>query len=247
MRLFLFHTPELVPSDCQPDCAVVIDVLRATTTIATALAAGAEAVQVFADLESLRQTSAAWPESARLLAGERGGQAVDGFDLGNSPLSYTPERVQGKRIFMSTTNGTRALQQVQSAPVVVTAALINLAAVVKFLQQGGFETLWLVGSGWQGSYSLEDTVCGGAIAAQLGVASHPQWIGNDEVVAAVALYHQWQANLLGLLKQASHGQRLLNLGQQYEADLEHCSALSTLHILPWQKEMGVLLTHPIAV
>lgn len=224
--------------DGQPDCAVVIDVLRATTTIATALAAGAEAVQVFADLDELKQVSARWPESQRLLAGERGGQAVEGFDLGNSPLSYTPDQVQGKRIFMSTTNGTRALQRVQQVPVVLTAALINLGAVVQFLQETSFETIWLVGSGWQGAYSLEDTVCAGAIAAELQGISQVQ--GNDEVVGALALYHHWQSDLLGLLKRASHGQRLLNLGQSYEADLLHCSTLSALPILPRQQEIGVL-------
>ncbi len=240
MRVSLFHTPERVPPE-RPDCAVVIDVLRATTTIATALAAGAEAVQVFADLEELQQTSAQWPQSHRLLAGERGGEAVAGFDLGNSPLSYTSERVQGKRIFMSTTNGTRALQRVQAAPVVLTAALINLEAVVTYLAGSGFEIVWLVGSGWQGSYSLEDTVCAGAILAGLGLGTQPNGVGNDEVVAALALYQQWQSDLLGLLKLASHGQRLLNLGQDYEADLCHCSTLSALQILPRQKEPGVLV------
>ncbi len=240
MQVFLYHTPEQVPMDGQPDCAVVIDVLRATTTIATALAAGAEAVQVFADLEELQQVSAQWPQSHRLRAGERGGQEMEGFDLGNSPLSYTPEQVQGKRIFMSTTNGTRALQRVQEAPVVLTAALINLGAVVQFLRDSSFETIWLVGSGWQGAYSLEDTVCGGGIAAGLEVGSHSQSLGNDEVLGSLALYHQWQSDLLGLLKRASHGRRLLNLGQSYEADLLHCSTLSALQVLPRQQEIGVL-------
>jgi 2-phosphosulfolactate phosphatase len=88
---------------------VAIDVLRATTTIAAALAAGAEAVEVFADLQSLQAASRSWPASKRLLAGERGGKTVTGFDLGNSPREYTPERVRDQRIFMSTTNGTRTL------------------------------------------------------------------------------------------------------------------------------------------
>ncbi|NES87564.1 MAG: 2-phosphosulfolactate phosphatase, partial [Moorea sp. SIO2B7] len=97
MKLFVYHTPELTPTDSLPDCAVVIDVLRATTTIATALNAGAEAVQAFSDIEKLMQVSEAWHPDKRLRAGERGGAKVDGFDLGNSPLDCTPDVVKGKR------------------------------------------------------------------------------------------------------------------------------------------------------
>jgi len=82
MLVEVFYTPEQVPRDRLPDCAVAIDVLRATTTIATALAAGAEGVQVFADLESLKSTAAAWDPQRRILVGERGGATVPGFDLG---------------------------------------------------------------------------------------------------------------------------------------------------------------------
>ncbi|MGF1576093.1 MAG: 2-phosphosulfolactate phosphatase family protein [Cyanophyceae cyanobacterium] len=242
----LFHTPEATPDPSQaqvttpngagPDCAVVIDVLRATTTIATALAAGAEAVQVFADLELLQQTGSQWPAEHRILAGERDGKAVEGFDTGNSPLDYTPERVGGRRIFMSTTNGTRALQRVATVPTVITAALINLSTVVKFLQAQSFQSVWIVGSGWQGAYALEDTVCAGAILAALQPT-----LGNDEAVGAVALYQQWQSDLLGLLKQASHGQRLLRLGSEYETDLRYCATTDSLTTLPIQQDPGVLV------
>ncbi len=236
MKLSVFHTPELVPPGLAPACAVVIDVLRATSTIATALAAGAEAIQVFADLELLLQASEAWPAEKRLRIGERGGKTVEGFDLGNSPLACTPERVVGRRIFMSSTNGTRAFQQVLTVPIVVAAALINLSSVVRFLQAEQPETVWIVGSGWEGGYSLEDTVCAGALLGQLGAAIEP---GNDEATAAIALYHQWQDDLPGLFRRASHGQRLLRLG--CDEDLAFCARLSTLDILPRQKQPGVLV------
>ncbi|MBD2099381.1 2-phosphosulfolactate phosphatase family protein [Leptolyngbya sp. FACHB-261] len=235
MKLFVFHTPELVPEGSTPACAVVIDVLRATTTMVTALAAGAEAVQVFSDLDLLVETSEAWPPERRLRIGERGGKTVEGFDLGNSPLDCTPERVQGRRIFISSTNGTRAFQRVQAVPIVIAAALINLQSVVQFLQAEQPETVWIVGSGWEGGYSLEDTVCAGAILHHLG--SDLQ-IGNDEAIAAIALYRQWQDDLLGLLHSASHGQRLLRLG--CDADIAYCTGLSTVAALPRQKELGVL-------
>lgn len=242
MKLSLFHTPELTPTDAQPSCAIVIDVLRATSTIATAFHVGAEAVQAFSSLEELMERSESWPASHRLRAGERGGKKVEGCDLGNSPLDCTPELFAGRRMFMSTTNGTRALQCVQGVPLVVTAALVNRQRVVQFLQEKQPETVWMVGSGWEGSFSLEDTVCAGAIASHLATVTQIPLVdlaGNDEVVAAVALFDHWRDRLVELLHHASHGQRLLRLGTV--ADLEFCAQLDVLDVLPMQREPGVLV------
>jgi len=242
VKLFVYHTPELVPSPVSPDCAIVIDVLRATTTIAAALHAGAEAVQAFKDLDELMKVSEEWPADRRLRAGERGGKAVAGCDLGNSPLDCTPDRFGGKRLFISTTNGTRALQCVQSAPTVITAALVNRQRVVQHLLDTQPETVWIVGSGWEGSFSLEDTVCAGAIVDALcanpGV-SLLEIAGNDETIAALALFCQWKEHLLDLLHHASHGQRLLRL--ENHADLAFCAQTDVLDILPLQREIGVLI------
>lgn len=246
MKLFVYYTPELVPTNGVPDCAIAVDVLRATTTIATALAAGAEAVQVFSDLEALIQTSEPWPAEQRIRIGERGGKKVEGFDLGNSPFDCTPERVGNHRIFMSTTNGTRALQRIQDATTVLTAAFVNRAAVVQYLQAKQPETVWIVGSGWEGSYSLEDTACAGAIAHSL-LAAEPgaeaQLIGNDEAFGAIALYRCYQDNLLALLHNASHGQRLLRLNGH--KDLEYCAQTDTLAVLPRQQETSVLVNRAV--
>ncbi len=241
MKIFIYHTPELTPNDTVPECAIAVDVLRATSTMATVLAAGGEAVQVFSDLDQLMTVSEQWPSDKRLRAGERGGAKVAGFELGNSPLDCTAELVAGKRLFISTTNGTRALQRIQNAPIVLAAALINRAAVVKFLLEKQPETVWIVGSGWEGSYSLEDTVCAGAIAHSIWQQTNcplEDISGNDEVVSAIALYSQWQNDLLGLLHKASHGQRLLRL--ECLEDLKYCSQTDTLDILVIQTELGVL-------
>jgi 2-phosphosulfolactate phosphatase len=244
VKIFVYHTPELTPTDTVPECAIAVDVLRATSTMATVLAAGGEAVQVFSDLDQLMTVSEQWPPEKRLRAGERGGAKVAGFELGNSPLDCTAELVAGKRLFISTTNGTRALQRIQNAPIVLAAALINRAAVVKFLLEKQPETVWIVGSGWEGSYSLEDTVCAGAIAHSIWQQTNcslEEISGNDEAIGAIALYSQWQNDLLGLLHQASHGQRLLRL--KCLEDLKYCSQTDTLDILPIQKELGVLKSH----
>ena len=238
MKLFIYHTPELTPPDTLPDCAVVIDVLRATSTIATALKVGSEAVQTFSSLEELIEAGKQWPPEKRLLAGERGGAKVEGCDLGNSPLDCTPELMADKRLFLTTTNGTRALQRVKLANSVITAAMINRRAAVNYLLEKQPETVWLLGSGWEGGYSLEDTVCAGAIADLL-LQTENITVGNDEVIAAIALYQQWQHNLLGLFEQASHGQRLLRLNG--EEDLKYCATLDSLDILPIQKEPSILV------
>lgn len=209
--------------------------------MATVLASGGEAVQVFSDLDQLIQVSEKWPAERRLRAGERGGAKVPGFDLGNSPLDCTPERVQGRRLFISTTNGTRALQRVQDAPSVLAAAFVNRLSVVKYIQSQQPETVWIVGSGWEGSFSLEDTACAGAIAHSLFKQANlptEELAGNDEVIAAIALYSQWQDKLLELFHQASHGKRLLRL--DCEEDLKYCAQTDILDVLPIQQEAGVL-------
>lgn len=244
MKLFVYHTPERTPTDLLPDCAVVIDVLRATTTIATALDAGAEAVQAFSNIEELKRQSDSWSPDKRLRAGERGGVMVEGFDMGNSPLTCTPEFVTDKRLFLTTTNGTRALQRVANSAQVITAAQVNRQAAVKYLLDTQPETVWMVGSGWQGDYSVEDTACAGAIAQsimQQSNISQVNLIGNDEVIGAIALYEQWQNNLLDVFRQCSHGQRLLRLDG--DADLKYCSQTDTLDVLPIQSEPGVLVKY----
>jgi 2-phosphosulfolactate phosphatase len=248
MKVFVYHVPELVPSEApMPECAIAVDVLRATTTIATALGAGAEAVQVFSDLDLLLKTSEAWPASQRIRVGERGGKTVDGFDMGNSPFECTPARVGGCRLFMSTTNGTRSLQRIQACKTVLAAALINRAAVAKYLYNRAADTVWIVGSGWEGSFALEDTVCAGAIAHSLAMATGmplEDLAGNDETVAAISLYRHYQDDLVALLQLASHGKRLLNLN--CHEDIKYCAQTDVLDVLPIQTEPGVLINGNLA-
>ncbi len=241
MKLFVYHAPELIPHDSLPQCAIAIDVLRATTTIATALHSGAEAIQVFSDIDTLFAESEAFPAEKRIRAGERGGRKVENCDLGNSPLDCTPERVKGKRLFLSTTNGTRCLQSIQKAKTVIVAALVNRQTVVDYLLKQMPENVWLVSSGWEGDYSLEDTICAGAVAdgiLEQSQISLSDLAGNDELVAALSLYRQWKHQMPDLLAVSSHGQRLLRL--QGHKDMAYCSEMDKLQVLPMQKQEGVL-------
>lgn len=248
MQISYFHTSESVPevrpfAEGGPDAAVVIDVLRATTTIAWALRNGAEAVQAFADLDALEAAAASWPKERRLRAGERGGRRVEGYELGNSPVAVSPEVVEGHRIFLSTTNGTRSLDRVRAVPLLVTACLPNRTAVARRLIERDCERVWIVGSGWEGAYSLEDSLAAGAVASaamELAVAPHRGVrCGNDEMLAALALWQQWRHDTETCLRAASHGQRLLRLGD-HDADFACCAAIDVLGIVPTQVEPGVL-------
>ena len=248
VQISYFHTSEAVPpvlpvAEGGPDAAVVIDVLRATTTIAWSLQNGAEAIQAFADLGELETAAAAWPVDRCLRAGERGGKRVEGYDLGNSPLAVTPELVTGKRIFISTTNGTRSLQAVRPVPLLLTACLPNRTAVARRLVEAGAERVWIVGSGWEGDYSLEDSLAAGAVASaatELAVAPHVGVrFGNDEMLAALALWQQWHHDTETCLRAASHGQRLIGIGN-HDADFACCAAVDSLTIVPLQTSPGVL-------
>ena len=248
VQISYFHPSEAVPpvlpvAEGGPDAAVVIDVLRATTTIAWSLQNGAEAIQAFADLGELEAAAAAWPADRCLRAGERGGKRVEGYDLGNSPLAVTPELVTGKRIFISTTNGTRSLQAVRPVPLLLTACLPNRTAVARRLVEAGAERVWIVGSGWEGDYSLEDSLAAGAVASaatELAVAPHVGVrFGNDEMLAALALWQQWHHDTETCLRAASHGQRLIGIGN-HDADFACCAAVDSLTLVPLQTSPGVL-------
>ena len=241
MNLRYCPTPEATPGSGQPHAAVVIDVLRATTTMGWALHNGAAAVHVFADLDALRRSAAAVPQEERLLAGERGGRPLEGFDLGNCPVAVTPAVVAGRQLFLSTTNGTRALERVQAVPHVFTCSLNNLAAVGARLQALAADRVWIVGSGWEGSYSLEDSLAAGALLHTMAtaLASDPQTLcENDEMTAAAALWQVWRHNPEVCLRLATHGQRLQRLGN-HDADFHCCAAVNSLTVVPTQVRPGV--------
>ena len=239
INLTYYHVAKDVP-EINPDIAVVIDVLRATTTISWALENGADSIQIFEDLDLLKNSAFNWDVNKRLMLGERGGKKLEGFDLGNSPLSVTKETVQGKRLFMSTTNGTKSLKKVQNAKHLFAMGLPNRKAVAEKIISLNCENVLILGSGWEGSYSLEDSLAAGALANYLKTnCDLVVNISNDELQAAIALWNYWQNDILRCLKTATHGKRLTSLGD-YEDDFKCCSQLDCLDVVPTQVERGVI-------
>jgi len=166
--LTILHSPEqwrAIPADqLRGSVAVVIDVIRATSTIAMALAQGAAGVQPVAAVEDAFALKAQDPEA--VLAGERGGKMVEGFDLGNSPEDFMRKRINNRRVILTTTNGTQALAACTGARAVVTASLLNLDAVAARLRE--LRPPWLVVcAGCNGFFGVDDAIVAGALAEAL--------------------------------------------------------------------------------
>ena len=181
-----------------------------------------------------------WNPNSKLMLGERGGKKIDGFDLGNSPIKVTKKVVAGKRLFMSTTNGTKAFQRVKNVEFLFSMALTNRKAVADRIISLNKSNVLILGSGWEGTYSLEDSLAAGALAAYLleyncsGIN-----IMNDELNAALALWNFWKGDILKCLKTATHGKRLTSIGN-YEDDFKCCAQLDCLSIVPMQFEKNVI-------
>lgn len=203
---------------------VVIDVIRATSTIAAALAHGANGVLPVASLEDAFALKAQNPKA--LLAGERGGQALPGFDMGNSPEDFTTERVGKRRIILTTTNGTQALAACAGARAVMTASFLNLTAVAEKLLKLGPPWIILC-AGCNGEFGVDDAVVAGALAEAMG-QDHP----------LVSLYRSARRNLMNTLLGSDAGRELINVGM--EKDVPFCAQLNLYPVVPTLDKNGVL-------
>src|SRR5271165_3967965 len=163
--------PQLAPAGALAGgLAVVIDVLRATTTIVHALAAGCADVRPCAEVDEARQLADGMRAGRVLLGGERGGEPLPGFDLGNSPGAYTAQRCKGCTIVLTTTNGTRALHRAAEASRVLIAGFVNYSAVCEQLRLDA-RPVHIICSGTEGEVSLEDTILAGALVDFLSETS----------------------------------------------------------------------------
>jgi len=153
------------PDDLSGRTVIVIDILRATTTIAHALAAGARQVIACAELDAARELARSFPTGELLLGGERDGLPPEGFDLGNSPSEYTPERVGGKTIVFTTTNGTQAMLRCDRAQRVYLGAFVNLSAICGALAD--CDNVDLLCAGTNGQITREDVLFAGAVVEKL--------------------------------------------------------------------------------
>jgi 2-phosphosulfolactate phosphatase len=207
---------------------VVIDVVRASTTIVTALANGARGVLPVATPEEAVARAGAWGNGAALLGGEREGAPPPGFALGNSPAEYARDQVGGQTVIFTTTNGTRALLAVRMASRVVVGAFANAAAVTRWVGRGPEDAL-LVCAGEAGRFCLEDATCAGLFVTRL----RSQWQQaalSDSARAAALLYTRYREDLTAMLAEATWAQALAAQGRG--ADLPLCIQLDVYETVP---------------
>jgi 2-phosphosulfolactate phosphatase len=222
--LLVHLLPDLLPRDgLDGGTAVVIDVLRATTVIPTALHAGCESVLPCVEIDEARSLAASMPDGRALLGGERLGLPIEGFDLGNSPAEYTDQVCRARTLVITTTNGTRAIRACRGARRIMAAGFVNLAATAHLIRQSWLddptEAVHLVCAGTDGQVSLEDTLLAGALAHVLSQrGDHPIPLANDAARLAIAVAPRAFDRLPALLRDGQGGRNLIDLGLAADVD-----------------------------
>ncbi|MGM0944288.1 MAG: 2-phosphosulfolactate phosphatase [Bacteroidota bacterium] len=215
-------SPELIHlHELQGKIVVVVDIFRATSTMIAALANGIEEISIFSELESCRKMKAV----GYLIAGERNGQTVEGFDLGNSPVAFLKKDYSGQKLAMTTTNGTLAISKSSAADEILIGAFPNLSATITYLQKQKKDVL-IHCAGWKGRFNLEDSLYAGALVKSLE-SSHEA--DEDGALAMKSLFEKEGHQMKAYLSKASHAKRLQNHG--IEADIDFCLTLDLYELV----------------
>ena len=231
-RIDVYLLPALLgAADLSGTVAVVIDVLRATTTITHALANGAECVvpcQTIEEAQSLRADN-----PAALLGGERGGKKIEGFDLGNSPAEYSREDVSGRTILFTTTNGTKAMQACRAADEIWIASFVNLSALCSQLAE--HPHIHVICAGTDGEITREDVLLAGAIVDQLSAGESGSIELNDQAQIAADAWQEAKQGLTSVslaerLKMSRGGKNVLRIG--LENDIEIAATVDKFELVP---------------
>lgn len=217
MNIEVVLSPALLHlSDISSKNVVVIDILRATSTICTAIHEGAEAVKAVKDVEQAKALGV----EGYITAAERNGQKIDGFDMGNSPFECMNGAVLGKKIALTTTNGTKCIEAAANAGAanVLSGSFLNIDATADWLVMDGRDVV-LFCAGWKDSFNLEDTLFAGAMASMLSDKTSCL-IDCDAALMSIDLYSLAKGNLMDYLKKSSHYKRLSHL--HHDEDMVYC-------------------------
>ncbi|MGD1045650.1 MAG: 2-phosphosulfolactate phosphatase [Bacteroidota bacterium] len=220
---------------------VVLDVLRASSTITVALNNGAREVIPVASIESAVKISGSLFGEVTLRGGERNGKTIEGFNLGNSPLEYSEAAVKGKSIIYCTTNGSVAMAKSRYARMLIVGSFLNLTTVVEFIHDENKDFLFICAGRINtiGYFSVEDAVCAGMMIQKLMKYESLELNLSDSAKAAHALYKSFGRSILKMLKTSEHGKYLIEIG--FADDLKICAAVDSVPVLPVQIENKIKL------
>ena len=227
MKLHIAFLPaELREVDLTGTVCIVLDIFRATTSITAAMAHGCEAIYPVLTIEEAQRMAAADPDC--LLAGERQSIRIDGFHLGNSPYDFSRETVEGRRVIMTTTNGTAAINATVGCHATLIGSFLNAQAVCGEALSHGRDIL-IVCAGTEQAFSLEDALCAGYLAELLQGETAALEM-TDAAYAALLLYRQAAADLPGVVKHSKNGRRLYEIGRA--DDVDYCLRKNTVTVVP---------------
>jgi 2-phosphosulfolactate phosphatase len=215
--------------DVKGRIAVVVDVLRATSTIVTALHNGCRTVIPVKEVEEAFAAAAGFSVDEVILGGEREGKPVPGFHFGNSPQEYARDAVAGKVVISTTTNGTRALVNSGAATETLVLSFLNLTAVTEYVRQSVLD-ICMVAAGNYGQVSLEDSACCGFFVKQLLQNKSEDFSLEPEVVRIMELADEYDGRVLQLLHDSPHGRFLQEIG--YGSDLAVCARVDSCPMTP---------------
>ena len=238
MNTEVFITGQSVPAEkVEGHTVVVIDVLRACSTIVTAMYNGARDVVSVPDLDQAGKIASNLDQASYLLGGERGGFRIEQYHCGNSPLEYTRDRVQGRTIILSTTNGTVAMHKGQDAKNLLIGCFLNIDRIVEAIRELEND-LTIICAGQKHRVSLEDTLCAGYILDRLWDGQRTEGV-SDTALIAFSLYYRNRMHLEATLRQGSHARWLASKG--FEDDVDYCFQFNSLPVLPYYRETRIVL------
>lgn len=245
IKVDLYFTPtEVAETELTEKLVIVIDVLRASTTTAVALANGAREIIPVASIDAAGELKQKLGKEHVLLCGERDGQKIEGFDLGNSPAEYEPKTVKDKALIFCSTNGSKAmLKGGQGSPCLI-GGLVNLSEILRFALREG-KDISIICSGQGGKFSFEDAVTGGKYIAELEKKAGRELEKNDGAKASLSLYRREEADLYSALRNSHHGRFLVSLG--FESDIREASRLDSIPVVPLMAGGRILRYQPETV
>lgn len=217
---------------------VIIDVLRASSTIVTAFMSGAKAIIPVGDMGEASKISQNVDSDNYLLCGEKDGEKIEGYDLGNSPLEYTKEVVEGKNLIFNTTNGTKAIKKSLGSSQILIASFLNVGAIVEELKSQDNEIV-LVCAGWKGRLAFEDMLLAGNIIYLMSDGNLPN-DSRDGAKVAFGLYDKYGEDISTVIHQSNHAMRLKDIIGT--SDIDYCCQVDITDMLPRLKEGMITLT-----